>query len=371
MTQVANALPALTPEQKADMESRKGAWLRLAEERYSLSLAMEKQVAELRAGMVLPTAVEHIAAAEVSLVELKKGRAAVEGMRKVFTEKLDKLRTKMMEPEKEVDVMVAQMSQALLPLKQEHERRERLLREKQQEVQQLVGLIKSAVINIDLNYRQKIERTIGQEYQLALNSDLAPDSPELAKHLEAAEKKLGAADFLPERPPFHHRHVTQEELDALLVEHWRENPHAYTEMYRRDLRAKFADYAVAFKNKADALAIAAEQAAERERQLKDEYERQQLAARMEASATTLQAPTVGAPRKALRYNYELEMEENEVNAAKIVAQYWVNIHLTRHKTRAGWFKLTVAQMGKALADVKNDDPAFQPEGINFKETPRL
>jgi SLT domain-containing protein len=238
---------------------------------------------------------------------------------------------------------------------------------KEAELKRMREQLSTVKANVEQQFMSKISNQCTHAFDYALKNDIAPT--DLDEYLSKCANKFTVRDFTADPPALHPAYHDLTEINLLLDECFSWNAEHFVTYYKANLTTKFSDYSVAYENKQAALLKNQQEEAKRQQDLLNEKENKVVAAQIDANATNLQvdAPAV----KALKKSYAVDLTENEASAAKIDAQFWANIHLTRSKVRAAWFKLTIAQKAKALSDVKDDDNAFQPQGIVFKEVEKL
>ena len=86
----------------------------------------------------------------------------------------------------------------------------------------------------------------------------------------------------------------------------------------------------------------------------------------------LAAPLVVSDIKELKKSYAIDMDDTEQNAILIIAAFVTHFNIAKEGVRVkSMFKLSVEQMGAALAWMKNKDENFSHTGINFKINDKL
>jgi hypothetical protein len=96
-----------------------------------------------------------------------------------------------------------------------------------------------------------------------------------------------------------------------------------------------------------------------------------FANRLETIATSIDT-TFDNGVKELKKKYEIDMEDNEASALLIITAFVTNFKEAKEGIRVkSMMALSIAQMGSALAWMKNKDNAFSFTGINFKTVEKL
>ena len=141
--------------------------------------------------------------------------------------------------------------------------------------------------------------------------------------------------------------------------------------FHRAVDAKFEFYSVALKNKDAAIKMAKEVADKEAAERAEELANQKVATRLEVIATSTDA-VIDSGVKELKKSYAIDMEDTEQNALLIMAAFVTNFNTAKEGVRVkSMFKLSVEQMGAALAWMKNKDENFSHTGINFKQVEKL
>jgi len=351
-------------------ETKKEAWVKLAEAVHVGELQLQAQASGAISAIVKPINIEDIPAAEAQLKELKSTRNVIEVRRKGLTLKFDSLCSRLMIPEKSLDEPIKNLGAEIINLKKQHEQVERLKQAKAEEIKSIVEKIKTALASHDFNCKSDIGVKVSLAYENALSKDKKPE--EIEEYLGKIRERVGPADFQVNKPDFNDfgaRYSNPEEVTHLISEHFNTNPHAYVSIFQKELAEKFVDYSTAYKNKADAIALSIKQQAEKDIALKAEQENKAIAAKLEASSTEVSA---GPEIKALKKVYEVDMVESVDNAFLILSAFLANRDKCLPKLRVTkWFSFGAAQAAGALGKVKSDDNSFNPQGIIWKEVDKL
>jgi hypothetical protein len=358
-----------TPEPSQELiAKRREAWAGLGETIARKELGLQIQVQNQLQKKQMPTNIQEVVAAEQWIKEAKQAKKSIMGQRMEFTKPLSDKISQLKTIEDSLDPHINEVALACISIKTENEEIEKAKTAKAEELKNIRLLIQNAVADNDQKHRGKIADQVSKAFEYALKSEeITPDN--ISDFIEKCSKKLGVTDFHSEVPTFQVTYLDLNEVQLLIDDVWRNNPHAYVTMYQKELNAKFSDFTVAFNNKVEALELSKKEAERKAKELQEQAELSKAAASIEAASVDL--VTTPAEIKELKKSFEVVIEETELFAKTVDAQFWANISLTRSKIRAAWSKVTIEQKAKALAAVKNDDNKFEVQGIVFKQVSKL
>jgi hypothetical protein len=358
----------LTPEQAGKLEKIQGAWVNLADVVYRRKLSLELQVQNQQAKKI-PVTIETLVKAESILKDMKSARTSIVAQRLEVTNRIGQISDNLMLPEKELDKLITEYSQEIIAAKREHEKADQAKRDKVDEIRRLKENITKYVADHDYKCRTSINDKAAIAFNHALNTDVKPE--EIAAYIEKVKVKLGVADFDSSTPNINVKLLDVTEVNLIMDECFRNNPHAYNAIWHEKLATTFATYEVAYANKKEALELAEVAAAEEKAKLVLETANKKIGAEIEASAQSLEV-SAGPVVKALKKVYELDMPETSEAALQIWRAYAGNKTLVDSKLRISkWLSATPAQIGAALAKCKSDDNSFEVQGVHFKATDKL
>lgn len=366
MTQVAEQ-----PTQDLTLpETKKQSWIKLAEAVHFGELQLQAQASGAISAIVKPVKIEDIPAAEAQLKELKSTRNVIEVSRKAITSKFDAVSTRLMNSEKSLDEPIKNLTADIIAVKKRKEEADKLVQQKNDEIKSVIERVKTLIAANDYEFKSQIGIKVSLAYEHALSTDVKPDK--LEEYLTKIKANVGVVDFQINKPDileFKTNCLKPDEVTTLINDNFNTNPHAYVGIFQKELSEKFVDYATAYQNKADAIALSVKQQAEKEAALKAEEENKKIAAKLEASATEV---TVSTGVKALKKSYEVDMVESMDNAFLILSAFLANRDKCTSKTTVKkWFAFGADSAAKALAKVKSDDNSFNPQGIIWKEVDKL
>lgn len=360
-----NNLPEITRKQNA--------FASYAVESHNILSSLQTEAAQVIANLSdLPTKIEQISEAETILKSSKAELKAIKDKRIAQTSKLDKFFENFMHPEKSITAAVPAYEQAIIKLKNDKATADQLEANKANDLKRLKDLFLTHVNNTKAKFEQEIADYVAKCFSYALNN--AKDANTINDMLLDAyllkcqgTKKL--SDFVINIPT-----CTSTHHDAATV--WSDTcfDNVYLDgklmlgKFEGDLKDKFKYFGIALKDKEKALAHNEAVANEAKEQAALQAEQQNVGAKLSVTASVLDN---GSTVKPLNEKFEIDMDSTEKNAISIMVAFTTNIDKVRGKVKADWMKLSIAQMGAALAAVKNDDSNFTVTGINFKVTQKL
>lgn len=353
----------------AMLAEKREAWGEMGVLVYESELELSAKAQSAIMKIKYPDSFEEITKAEGLLKEVNSARIALENDRKEITGKFDAVTARLMQPEKQLIEAHAKFKAKIIEVKELKEKADRAKQLHDDEIKATKQRILNYCAEVNFNYTSMINNQVSKAYEYALGNDIEPEA--LVEYLKKVREKFNLATFIPEAPSFTAIYLEITEVHLLLDEHYKIDTAGYLKTYHDQLDEKFSDYPVAYMNKKDALALSIKEAGEAAAKLEAEKSNAELAAKIAASSEPMQM-SVSTSVKALKKSYEVEMEETQFNAMKIIQAYAANmVECDKHLNISKWFSVTPKQMATALAKVKNTDERFQPEGIVFKEISKL
>lgn len=361
----------LTEDQQAILNQKKGTWSDMGASVYLAELSLQGKAQQLLATIKHPTKVSEIAASQNLLKMLKAEFTALQASRKSITSKFDAVTERLMMPEKSgVDPLKA-LEQAIIKIKEVEEAEKRVEAEKNKAFADCKQFIQTTRNNAEAQFKTLILEKVNKCYNHALGQgNITPD--ELDMFIELCIEGLKDTHFKIQYPlNAFSKHVSTDEFTKMCAETLIIDAQPWLAEYQNSLRAKFADYNIAYNNKEDALKRSHEEAATQAKNIESEKANANAAATLQAVGTVHEAVlTTGT--KALKKSFEVDMEESLENSVVVMNAFVANIHLAASKLKVNkWDSFTIGQMKNALGKCKSDDNVFAPQGITFKEVSKL
>lgn len=350
---------------------KRAAWADVGEVIHTTELKLKAQSEAILATLIEPKSIEGIAASEAALTEAKKQANALIAERKLTTDPLATVASRLMQHEKMLLNKFPEIEKQLISLKQQKKAADDLANATAEEKKQLREICALHITNTDIIFRQVIEKQVDFAFSYALGVGCI-DEAGLKDYLAKVKLKYTVENFTTPAPTVTLKNVPKAEFEVI----WGQNvvsvkpAETYINLYLTTLEKKFEFYNVSLMNKKAAIEASEKATAEAAANLAKEQKSGEIAAALNSMATSIEA----APQskvKDLKTVYVLDMEETEQNALLIIAAFVANFENTKQYVKSGWFNLKVEQMGKALVSLKNKDNKFSCTGIIFKTEDKL
>lgn len=363
---------AKATEKSPEVLKKREAYANLGEviHRAEMDLQVKSQAAILSISK-LPTKIEEIADAEVTLKAFKSQRVQIETDRKAVTVKFKPVIDRMMSYEKSLEEPEQKYGAAILSLKKLHEAEEAKKMQVVDARKKLLEFIEKSLADANHVAYEKINTQVAVVFETAIEMDITP--AEIQQFILDSEASLTFKDFEVLPPNVSPKILDPDEVKKTIAEKWIYNAQGFVVMYKSALQNKFADYGIAYQNKQVALDQSRKDAEEKTKQLATEKENAEIASTLAAQSTVLEPDSVAIAVKAIKRSYAIDMLETPENAIALMAAFVANKKECLNKLGrvTKWFSVTPAQLGNALASIKNDDNNFQPAGVRFKEVEKL
>lgn len=319
-----------------------------------------------------PTKPEELKEAEEALKSAKQEAKKLYEDRIAITQRFDSVASRLMAPEKTLTAAWPEIEKAMFDVKKAEQEQLNKLKYASDEKKVLREQYGNLIVKMDKEYRDKIAGQVTKAFEYALGAG-AVTLDGLDAFLEKVKiaKGFTEIDFTYDRPEIALKYTTKEEMLAI----WQEADKLilpgkeYLAIYHKALKDQFEFYSAALKNKEGALKLKKEQDEREENKRKEEAEAQAVANKLSAIATT--TAEIASTTKPLKEYYEVDLEDTEENAIKIIAAFVGNYQLCKGGVRVkSLIKISVEQMASALAWVKNKDDKFEC-GIKFIKREKL
>lgn len=368
-----NNLPEVTKKQNA--------FASYAVESHNLLANLQTQAAQVIANLSdIPTKVEQIVDAESTLKASKAKQKEISASRLAQTSKLDKFFENFMAPEKSILAAVPAYEQAIIKLKNEKSLADQLQANKDAELKKIKETFLVHINNTKASYEQVIIDYVTNRYAYALKHAKSASEIQVGEDLLTVDnyvskcqytKKL--SDFVITKPNFTAKYATDEQINQIWAECEKESIYVDGKLmmgkFEGDLKDKFKYFSVAYKDTERAIAHSEKTANEAKNQATIQAEQMNVGAKLSVNASVLEN---GPDTKALKEKFEIDMVSSKQNAMLIMSAFAANLDKCENEVRVkDWMKLTIDQMGSALAALKNKDEKFEVTGINFKVTQKL
>ncbi len=313
----------------------------------------------------LPKVINDLPAAEEELKSLKISFKEIQDRRKYYTGNFEKVSTRVMQPEKQVETFIATLSDAILKLKMKHEDEKKKTEARTRELQTFRQ-------NTQLQYNQFIatcEKTVIDMIDSAYRNALENISVQYYKAHVGMLKNQCTVDKFPMGEP------TNTDPDKLvIIKEVTSNFSAQTfiDKYYKLIDEKFSDFPTAKSQKDAALQIHTQQTTAAETDIEFNLEMDDVVAGLDANIQTVSTPSLYV--KPLRKIWEVDMvvANNQSNISHIMKAFMFNfVNCMAKCTRKDYGKIDIYSMMDMLAACKADDENFQPDKIIFNSKQSL
>jgi hypothetical protein len=351
------------------LEQKKTSWSKMGEMVYTAELRLQAMAQAPLADFHLPIQIEEIPKAEEKLKELKSVKNEIEKSRKEITGKFDEVSQRLMNSEKSLNEPIQSLSNSIIELKRELEKKQALEKNKENERKSIIEKLSIMKANTETGFKTKIQNAVDKAYNHALGEGNI-DPKIIEAFISTCKDGLKINHFTAVKPIIAAQFISGEEVLSLVDKTFTIDSQYFLDLYHSELTNRFSDYEIAFVNKAEALAQSEKEAIEKKAILEQEQKNKEVAAKLESSSTPLVQS--GPEVKALKKSYEVEMPETVENAIALIAAFTANLSLCMPEIRVTkWFSFTPAQAAGALSRVKSKDNNFAPANIIFKEVDKL
>lgn len=354
----------------SEIEVKRKQWGNLGELIYKKDFELQAKGQSIIAK--IPTDFKDIPAVEERFLEVIAELKTLVEDRMKLTNPVNAKMSELMKAEKDVKEAIDKGKVALLDAKQNAANLAAVATAKTDELKRIRESISNYLAQMDGTFKTLIVDQVAHLFEEGLNAGITESA--IGEWLQ--QKKLltlSEPDFtVKQRMPKPNLN-TVEDVQAI----WNElsvnipDPKTYQHEFYRQLDEKFAYWGISLKNKADAIAMTNENAANAKAEVAAEVSAQGTANKLTALAVPV-AEVVESTGRSLKTVYEIDVPDTEQGAVLIMAAYIGNLALCRSGIRiTSYRKLTVQQMAAALESAKKKDPNFEPLGINFKSKTKL
>lgn len=346
---------------------KKQAWAEVGLTVHNANIALEqkaKAALDLLNG-TSPKTIDEVVNSENILKQVKATLASIESERKTVTSKFDAVTSALMTHEKAVKDALPAYQKAIIEIKKIDEANKAKIKA----AEEAKKLAKEKAINYVSDEFTRMKDMVAdlcqKAYEHALEKNVTLEK--LSSYLTKLKAKKTDKDFTVVKP----ENMLQEDFDHGYKSIDMAAPSDMLLYYHKQMDAKFEFYEVALKNK-DAAIQASKEAEERAKQEREEeLANAKVAARLETISTPTEA-LVDNGVKELKKKYTIDMPDDEASILLIMTAFITNFAQAKDGVRVkSLMKLSIEQMGTALAWLKNKDNAFNFTGINFKIEEKL
>lgn len=354
------------------LETKKTAWGSFGEVVYRTEIALQNEVIGIVNTMKIPTVVADIPVAETELKMLKQKLKALTENRKTVTVRFDELSERLMVPEKDLNKLISDFSEALLTVKKIEAETKRKQQQAEAEIRNLkLHFERSANLTFS-DLKIKVQNKCSEMYKYAIETE-AITAEVLDTYIAKCIGRFNVDFFAYKIPvvPFQLTEIKQEEVQAIS-----DKSYAIVDCVQMrtdaivDFKNMFADFVTAKANKEQALKLQAEETASKLAETQKNLQQQNVASEIRTMSQEHTPLTIAT--KALKEEYIIDMEETLENSMLIITAFLANKERCLPKTTVKkWFNFSASNAATALEKVKSEDNSFQPAGINFITNQKL
>jgi hypothetical protein len=359
----------LATQQQEVIEQKRTTWGTFGVGIYQTETRLQLQASqEIDKLSIIPTTIQEVPDAEVRLAEGKRAQKHIMELRKQVTDKLDVLKSRLMDNEKSLEAPITALGNEIIKLKKVDQALRLQEKAIEDELVRCKEFCQNEAIKIDSLLQNKVLDLVSRCYNKALESNVAVK--DITTYIANAKVAITEAQFTWQMPTFHNAYITHDQVVNIAKANFNIDTKKFVIDFGKKVDEKFSDYDVAYANKADAIALSQKQESEAKARIEQIAQQQQVSIKIEAAAVTSTPTTFYT--KALKKSYEVDMAETLENALTIIAAFSANMHLClKHTTVKKWFGFGAEQAGKSLSKAKCEDNDFAPAGIIFKEVEKL
>lgn len=351
---------------------KRAAWADMGQLVHQTEQQLNTDALALIAKLVPPTKPEELLSAENTLKEVAAGQKTLIELRKQRTSVLDAISSRLMNPEKTVEVEITKFKAAVIAIKKIKQAEDEKIEAAKLERANARNFYSEVIIKLDAAYKKKCSDNVLFAYNWALDNGITMET--LPEFIAKVKTKFKEGDFIPVPEPFAVKYDDAEQIAKMAATLYEamQPPAQYIAAYHTAIDNQFEFYNVALNNK-EAAKIQADQAkAKADADAAEAAKNAAAAAQLENIAVEHAPDIVKDEAKKLKVVYAIDMEDTETTALQIMAAFTANLYLCRDHVRVkSWQKLSVEQMGAALAAVKNKDENFKVNLIKFKTVDKL
>jgi hypothetical protein len=349
--------------------NKKKAWSEVGEVVHNLNIELTNRANAAVNQLIVPTSIKDIKEAEEVFANVKKELRQIETDRKSLTSNFDAATEQLMKPEKLVIAKLKEFGDAMIKVKQEIKR---IAEEESKKNEEHAKMLLEYTNQINKKYAE-MKEYVATTCQKAYTHSLSEKSEVTELNLDSFLAQVKAKRFTKDAftPSF-----DLENLSHAMA--WKEawkaanipNPESMIVYAEQELKKKFEFFNVALKNKAEAVQAA---------KLAEEKAAADRAAELSAKETAAKLSTLAAATvvvesgvKELKIKFVIDMPDDIANNLLIANAFIACYQEIKGGVRVTSLrKISIEQMGEALAWAKNKDERFSFSGIKFKTIDKL
>lgn len=304
----------------------------------------------------------------IDLAEAKRLLNALIEERKETTNRLDKVKSRLMDHEKIGGENLAAYEKKIISIKQEIEIKNQKIRAIEEEKIELAQKVKQSYIDFISDCNKLVDELVLETYLEMLNSNLPIEDFDLAVKTASAFSIPDYKSYFAKQN-FKQVHISDVEK-ALIYTNNKSVLPDFTAEFIEKMNLKKVGYKSELANVEASKALMEKERKEAEKARNEANEMAKLAVKIETSEALQAEPK--AEVKLLKKTFVLDMPDSHETALVLFAQFSANINKILPELKVTkWLSFTPAQIGNVLAKLKSKDNSIEFSGITFKSVDKL
>lgn len=340
-------------------------WLKLSIEKRNVFTALQNDELKVQELLFKIEEDKDLANVQKRIKEATDIMATSKEQRLTFTNKLkESLIDPAMEFEKRNSELLTYAMTCELELRKEENKKAQAGAALAKEEAQFEAHVKNEYIRIGTAYRMELSKLVTGAYTQALKGPIPPD--QIPEYLEKTRQFLQEVK-LPKFIKFERTLVTDERAKEIFKSVEAYAPDEDLQTALEDLDAKFELYEHDFKNAKKAIAAANAKQAEVEKRMEEEAEQETATNQLMVNVGTYSVDSPKGAKTTIKSRFVIVEENTEQWAAAVLSAFIKNWSTAKTMLKVKtWSKLTLMQMGKALADMKTERNELKFDNLKFE-----
>lgn len=348
------SVPAVNKEEPKELAERRAAWGGLGVTIYSTELQLQALAQQAILKVKVPKVAADLAPARELLKELKASQTDVQERRKKITGDLKPVIDRLMLPEKSFDSHIVAMEQAIIKVTnevKEQERKNKLIDDEKKSVRQFAT---DQLVSRVERYNLKISNQVMFAFEYALTNGVKPE--QIEEYVKKCSQKFKVVDFAEELPSYKPSLIPQADAQKIVEEVIVYDANSFVDKYITELKAKFVNYQIDYKNAEDALEKARTEQETKTATIRNEASQEKVASQLSFLSETLSVNSTIKDTKKLYKVSDVNSEEELIKALIKYAPY-----LLKHLKNKAFFDVIrkAIEAAKNKGEQKFDDVVFE------------
>lgn len=344
------------------LEKKVETWADFAVELYHTELEILSKLDELKVMADLPVTVETVEECDVRFMQLKQSIREVKELRLSKTNPLDKLKARLMQPEKEAADIQKQFELKLLEVKKAIAKERERLEDIKMQKHLYAGHVREAYADLLAFCVRFVDELASNTYSGFLKSALPFEEFDNQVKKAALFGVPSPKEWFEKRQQPNTPDLDNHQKALIYTDNKLDLPN-YTAIFVEKMNVYKAGYKAELNNIEEAQKRLEAEKVEAEKKAQALKAAEALKAKFEAVPEIKEADKV----KAVKQIYVVDMEENLQSAMILYATLSANQDLILPKLRVKkWFDLKPNQIATVLGKLKSENNSLEFDGITFK-----